>query len=103
MSMYKDVTVQLKNEPTKLIHIYEGDGSNLSAEDEDEGYVDYVMVDMLEYDEGELDNFDGGQMMLTKPFDEMYPKENITVLISDSLQFVGYVDVPEYTIIQSNY
>lgn len=46
-----------------LFIIKEGDGTNLSAEDEEEGYVDYWMTD---YYNEEKDVWDGGQWMEEK-------------------------------------
>lgn len=101
--MLKDITIQLDDNKTRFIHIYEGDGSNLLEEDKNEGYVDYVMIDDLEYDEGELEEQDGGQMMIKKPFDDEYPQSKMTTLIEDALEFIGYDRDINYTIIQCNY
>lgn len=67
------------NEETGFIRINEGDGSNLLKEDIKEGYVDYIMYDMLEYDGIDLVENDGGQVMLTKPYQEMFSDKEAVV------------------------
>ena len=56
------------NKETGFIKINEGSGDNLHYEDELQGYVDYIMLDFIDYDGYDFTETDGGQVMLT----EMY-------------------------------
>ena len=60
------------NEDVGFIRINEGNGSNLLPEDEELGYVDYIMVDFLEYDGYDFTETDGAQVMLTKMYQEKF-------------------------------
>ena len=53
----------------QIITISEGNGMNLLDEDMDEGFVDYIYYDQYDYDMQEVD---GGQVMLTEMFREKY-------------------------------
>ena len=64
------------NKETGFIRIYEGSGCNLLPEDEEEGYVDYINIDGLAYENGELVEFydlvEGGMAMLTEYYQDMF-------------------------------
>lgn len=60
------------NENIGFIRIKEGNGTNLLLEDEAEGYVDYIMVDYLDYDGYELVETDGAQVMLEELYQEKF-------------------------------
>ena len=47
----------------KLITIVEGAGDNLTAEDEADGFVDYVMTSIYEVDGEDINLIDSGQML----------------------------------------
>lgn len=47
----------------RLITIVEGTGDNLLAEDEAEGFVDYVMTSIYEVDGEDINLIDSGQML----------------------------------------
>ena len=47
----------------KLITIVEGTGDNLLAEDEADGFVDYVMTSIYEVDGEDINLIDSGQML----------------------------------------
>ena len=81
-------TILIWNKETGFIRITEGDGCNLLAEDREDGYVDYMNIDGLEYDG--FDEFDecydpveGGMAMLREMYQEMFntPKDVIDYLI----------------------
>ena len=81
-------TILIWNKETGFIRITEGDGCNLLAEDEEEGYVDYMNIDGLEYDG--FDEFDecyepveGGMAMLREMYQKMFntPRDAIDYLI----------------------
>lgn len=64
------------NNETGFIRISEGDGCNLLPEDEDEGYVDYINIDGLAYELGELvesyEPVEGGMAMLKELYQEKF-------------------------------
>lgn len=60
------------NERVGFIKINEGSGDNLLPEDELEGYVDYIMVDFIEYDGYDFTETDGAQVMLTEMYQEKF-------------------------------
>ena len=60
------------NEDTDFIKINEGTGDNLLDEDEAEGYVDYIMLDFIEYDGYDFTETDGAQVMLTELYQEKF-------------------------------
>lgn len=67
--------ILLWNKEVGFIRVSEGDGSNLLSEDEAEGYVDYIMVDFLEfdgYDELVDAGVDNPQVMLTELYQEQF-------------------------------
>lgn len=47
----------------KLITIVEGTGDNLLAEDEADGFIDYVMTSIYEVDGEDINLIDSGQML----------------------------------------
>lgn len=55
-----------------IIFLQEGSGDNLLPEDKKLGYVDYVDVTAFELQHGEVDECDGGQLMLTELVQEKY-------------------------------
>ena len=67
--------ILLWNKEVGFIAVNEGDGSNLLSEDQAEGYVDYIMIDFLEYD-GYSELIDAGidnpQVMLTELYQEKF-------------------------------
>lgn len=60
------------HEQTGFIQINEGSGDNLLPEDEENGYVDYIMLDFLEYNGIEFVEKDGAQVMLTELYQEKF-------------------------------
>ena len=60
------------NEDVGFVRINEGNGSNLLDEDEEEGYVDYIMLDFLEYDGYDMIENDGAQVMLCEMYQEKF-------------------------------
>ena len=69
----------------ELVHLFEGDGSNLWKEDMDEGYVDYLMWDTYGFNCGIVD-LDSGMLMTKKYVAEMTVDEAIDLMMED----VGY-------------
>ena len=64
--------ILLWSNSTGFIRISEGSGVNLSSEDEENGYVDYIMLDYMMYDGKELAETDGAQVMLTQLYQEQF-------------------------------
>lgn len=60
------------NEDIGFVRINEGTGENLLPEDEEQGYVDYVMLSFLEYDGYDFEETDGVQVMLTELYQEKF-------------------------------
>jgi hypothetical protein len=71
----------------KFISLAFGDGSNLLDEDEDEGCVDYIYIEIYEWDDGELIEDDGGEMMLDQENVDEY-NYDITRAVPDVLKFM---------------
>lgn len=55
----------------QIIRISEGDGMNLLDEDIQAGFVDYIYYDQYDLDD-QFTQVDGGQVMLEKPFRELF-------------------------------
>lgn len=55
----------------KIIRIAEGDGSNLTPEDEADGFVDYLYYDIFDAQDFQ-DVEDGGMVLLEKPIQEEF-------------------------------
>ena len=81
------------NKSVGFIHIYEGDGSNLLPEDEIEGYVDYMMIDFLEYDGYELTETNGAQVMLKELYQDKFTNE---IDVINHLIKTGWIPDNEY-------
>ena len=82
------------NERVGFIKINEGSGDNLLPEDELEGYVDYIMVDFIEYDGYDFTETDGAQVMLTELYQEKFEH------VDDVIQYLidgGWTPDAEYT------
>ena len=94
-------TILIWNEKTGFIRITEGSGCNLLPEDEEEGYVDYINVDGLEYDGFEsfeecYDPVEGGMAMLTELYQEMFETQ------SEVIQYLidaGWIPDVDYAIL----
>lgn len=52
--------------------INEGTGANLLSEDEEQGFVDYIMLDFLKYNGYDFEECDGAQVMLTELYQEKF-------------------------------
>lgn len=59
----------------KLITIVEGTGDNLTAEDEADGFVDYVMTSIYEVDGEDINLIDSGQMLSKTPIADLEEDE----------------------------
>ena len=59
----------------KLITIVEGTGDNLLAEDEAEGFVDYVMTSIYEVDGEDINLIDSGQMLSKTSIEDLEEDE----------------------------
>lgn len=66
-------TILIFNEFWGFYRIDEGTGANLLEEDEEQGYVDYIMLNELEFDGCEgFTEIDGAQVMLTELYQEKF-------------------------------
>lgn len=75
-------------EVRQIVKISEGSGDNLSAEDIDNGYVDYVYYEQYIMDP-DMRETDGGIIMLTELFQERY--SDTTDSVPDVLE-MAYCD-----------
>lgn len=82
------------NEKVGFIKINEGTGDNLLPEDEAQGYVDYIMMDCIEYDGHEFVETDGAQVMLTEMYQEKF--EDVTEVVQYLIDSEWIPDV-DYT------
>lgn len=67
---YGDIFIFVPDEK-EIIRIMEGTGQNLTDEDEQEGYVDYIYYDQYGFDIG-MPDIDGGQILLKEMFVDKY-------------------------------
>lgn len=99
-----DVTIYVPS-AGEFVHISEGSGDNLSQEDMDNGYVDYVYYDTLTLHWGDtLQEYNGGMKLLERDFCEEYPdtEDGKAKLIADILDLEYYNSELEYIEIQNN-
>lgn len=88
------------HENVGFIRINEGNGSNLLDEDEAEGYVDYIMIDGMEYDGYDFtesdDVIENAQVMLTEMYQDKFntPMEVVRHLVD-----TNWIPDEEYTIL----
>lgn len=84
-----------------IYHFYEGDGSNLSLEDEEQGCVDYFIYDKYCFDKKEnaWKELDGGMILTKKPISDMTDAEKLACL--DGMEF-DFVDGKPAGIITPN-
>ena len=68
--MFDDVYIYVPGEQ-QIIKISEGSGDNLSEEDMDEGYVDYIYYEQYSREPG-FPDVDGGMVMLTEMLQDTY-------------------------------
>ena len=66
------------------VSIAEGNGSNLTSEDEEEGYKDYIMLDVAKGIDDE-DGYEGAQVMLSELYQEQFSSSDDVIehLIDD--------------------
>lgn len=82
----KDLVIYcIRNE--KIIRISEGDGCNLSQEDIDNGYVDYLYYDIFD-PQNLQDVEDGGMILLKKPVKEEF--NSIQGVVNRVCEMIGY-------------
>lgn len=89
-----DNTLIYVPEKNELVLIAEGSGDNLSYEDEEAGYVDYLMYDT--YDCKTMEQLDGGQLMTTELVRDKYSA--LAEAAPDVLDF-AYGSALEYRVV----
>ena len=82
------------NKEVGFVRINEGNGDNLLPADSREGYVDYIMMDFMEFDGLELVETDGAQVMLYELYQEKFKTEKDVVR---HLINTGFIPDVEYT------
>lgn len=65
----------ITKETEKLITIVEGTGDNLTKNDIEEGYTDYVMTSVYKVDGEDITLEDSGQMLSAEPINELEEDE----------------------------
>ena len=60
------------NQDAGFFKINEGTGDNLLDEDIEEGYIDYIVVTELEYNGDDFEEFDGGDCLLRKLYQDKF-------------------------------
>ena len=88
----KDLVIFAKNDE-KIIRISEGNGCNLTNEDIDDGYVDYLYYDIFDAQDFQ-DVEDGGMVLLKKPIKEEF--NSIGEVLERVLNMAGYIKLPTY-------
>lgn len=84
-----------------FVYVTEGSGDNLSSEDIDNGFVDYLYIETYIYEDRELKEYDGGQLLLSKYFvdkyetEDGYIKDAIRFMFDADLEYIK-VETPEY-------
>lgn len=78
-------------ERQQFIRISYGTGDNLSSEDIEEGYDDYLYIVIDEFNDGWEEDIDGGQMLLKMEV-EWNGHHNICQHIKDGLEFMGFTE-----------
>lgn len=78
-----------------LITAVEGTGDNLTIEDEEAGYKDYIMTNIYKRDGYEFEEKDGGQLLLTELYADLEQHE----IIDKLLHYWGYYGY-EYVILE---
>ena len=91
-------TVYVFLAPDALIRISEGTGDNLLHEDEEEGYVDYIIFDILTLGFHGIEEDDGGQIMYKEYVAEKYT--DLAEAIPDVLEYMGWPSDTKYTLLR---
>lgn len=82
----KSMVIYIK--PSLYITVVEGTGDNLTGDDMEHGYRDYVMTNIYEHEGCDLNEIDGGQMLSSTMIADMTDDE----LANKVLDFWGYKD-----------
>lgn len=77
-------------EREQFVSISYGTGDNLSSEDIEDGYDDYLYIVIDEFNDGWEEDVDGGQMLLK--IEEEWGHHNICQHIKDGLEFMGITE-----------
>lgn len=64
--------ILIYNKDEGFYRINEGTGDNIHDEDIEYGYIDYIMIDKLEYNGNNFEEVDGAQVMLAIPYQDMF-------------------------------
>ncbi len=86
-------------EREQFVRISYGTGDNLSSEDIEEGYDDYLYISIDEFDDAWEEEIDGGQMLL-KIEEEWNGHYNICQHIKDGLEFM---DISENVVVLQSF
>ena len=67
---YNDIFIYVQT-MKQIIRIDEGSGDNLTDDDIEQGYVDYIYYEVYSVEQ-DFPETDGGMIMLTEPFQEKF-------------------------------
>lgn len=71
-----------------IVEAFQGDGGNLTDEDIEAGYVGYVYYTVYDIsDLTQVEETDGGMMLLTEEYDAYCKRVGISQLIEDVVKF----------------
>lgn len=84
MGSYGDVYIYVPA-VNEIVKISEGTGANLSADDAEQGFEDYIYYEQYEVADG-FEEIDGGMILLNELFRDKYSdtKEAISAVLSDA-------------------
>lgn len=75
--MYDSIYIYVP-EMKQIVKVAEGTGDNLTEDDIETGYIDYIYYDTYSMD-GDIQECDGGMIMLTELFQETYESTEAAV------------------------
>lgn len=90
---FKDIFIYVQA-LKQIVRIDEGSGDNLTDDDIEQGYVDYIYYEVYNVQQ-DFPEVDGGMIMLTEPFQEKFKstKEAIPAVLDMAYgnESVGYI------------
>lgn len=86
-----------------FLYVAEGTGDNLWQEDMDEGYVDYLYIEVYKMDGTEMSEVDGGELLLKEYVKDRYSDDDGTRMIQDAAKFIWDMEIhyDDYVIIDN--
>jgi len=100
--MKDEIMVYVKKKKL-FLYVAEGTGDNLWQEDMDEGYVDYLYIEVYKMDGTEMFEVDGGELLLKEYVKDRYADDDGTRMIQDAAKFIWDMEIryDDYVIIDN--